>query len=147
MRKYFSSEPKWIWLFIVVLAGLLALGLAILPEVFRRGYALPDITRRGFPAPGTPIGLYILTLITLALFIGVLISLAIERFERLMVILFIAFRLGAVAWEYQLGRHSLWYLAGSVFAHLLVGGLVLLFLSRHPLNRDTIFPDDLDTMD
>lgn len=143
MRKYFTSGSKWVGFFVLLMVGLIALGMAILPEVFRRGYALPDVTRRGFPFPGVPVGLYILTLVTLVLFIGVLISLAVERFERLMVILFVAFRLGAVAWEYQLGRHSLWYLAGSVFAHLLVGGLVLIFLSHHPSRRG-VFPEDLE---
>lgn len=143
MRKYFTSGSKWVGLFVLVIVGLLGLGLAILPEVFRRGYALPDVTWRGFPFPGVPIGLYILTLVALALFVGVLISLAIERFERLMVILFIASRLGAAAWEYQLGRHSLWYLAGSVFAHLLVGSLALIFLSHHPGRRGE-FPEDLE---
>lgn len=127
MRKYFTSDSKWVWLPVLVLVGLLGLGLAILPEVFKRGYA----------APRTPAGLYILSLVTLGLFAGVVIALAVERLERLMVFLFIAFRIGAVAWEYQLGRHSLWYLAGAVFGHLLVGGLVLAFLSgrRAPLPK------------
>jgi len=116
---------------VLVLVGMIALGVAILPEVLKRDYA----------APGTPAGLYIMSLITLSLFVGVLISLAIERFERFMVILFVGFRIGETAWQYQLGRHSLWYLAFSVIAHLLVGTLVLLFLSGHidrrgpPVNR------------
>lgn len=138
MRKILSSGSKWLWLFLLVLVGMLALGLAILPEVFRRGYA----------APRTPAGLYILSLVTLGLFIGVIVTLAIERFERPLVILFIAFRIGAVAWEYQLGRHSLWYLAWSVLIHLLVGGLALIFLSHRPpkelpAGRDTRGEDDL----
>jgi len=110
-----------VWAFVLVLIGLIALGVAILPEVIKRDYA----------APGTPAGLYIMSLITLSLFVGLLISLAIQRFERVMVILFVGFRIGENAWEYQLGRHSLWYLAVSVVAHLLVGSLVLLFLSGH----------------
>lgn len=132
MRKYLSSGSKWVWLFVLVLVALISLGLSILPEVFRRGYALPDITARGFPALGTPVGLYLLNLATLALFVGVLISLALERYERLMVILFVAFRLASVSWNYQLGRHSLWYLGWMVLSHVLVGGLVLAFLSRRP---------------
>lgn len=132
MRKYLSSGSKGVWLFILVLVALLVLGLSILPEIIRRGYALPDITARGFPSLGTPIGLYLLSLVTLAMFVGVVISLIAERFERLMVILFVAFRIATVAWEYQLGRHSLWYLASTVFLHLLVGGLVIGFLSRRP---------------
>ncbi len=122
MRKFLQSGSKWIWLFVMVLVSLLALGLVILPEVLKHDYA----------APGTPAGLYIMSLLTLALFVGVLISLAVERFERLMITLFVAFRIGEVAWEYQLGRHSLWYLAGSVVIHLLVGGLVIVFLTSHP---------------
>ncbi len=109
------------WVIVLVLVGMVALGLVILPEVIKHDYA----------APGTPAGLYIMSLITLVLFIGVLVSLALERGERAMVVLFVAFRIGETAWEYQLGRHSLWYLAGSVFAHLLIGSLVLLFLSGH----------------
>jgi hypothetical protein len=92
---------------------------------------LPEVLKHDYAAPGTPAGLYIMSLITLGLFVGVLVSLAIERFERVMVILFVGFRIGETAWEYQLGRHSLWYLAFSVAAHLLVGSLVLLFLSGH----------------
>jgi hypothetical protein len=125
MRKYLSSGSRWVWVFVILLIGLLLLGLGILPEVLKRNFA----------AYNTPAGLYIVTLITLGLFAGVVISLAIERFERVMVMLFIAFRIGSIAWEYQLGRHSLWYLAGSVITHLLVGGLVILFLSGpHPSN-------------
>jgi hypothetical protein len=85
-----------------------------------------------------PAGIYIMSLINLTLFVGVVLSLAFERFERLMVILFVAFRVGAAAWSYQLGRHSLWYLAGSIIAHLVLGGLVLIFLSgkmRLPKNK------------
>ncbi len=121
MRRFLASGSKWVWVFLLVLIGLIALGIVILPEVLKRNYA----------APGTPAGLYIMSLITLSLFVGLLISLAVERFERVMVILFVGFRIGETAWEYELGRHSLWYLAGSVFAHLLVGSLVLLFLSGH----------------
>ena len=126
MRKFFLSGSRWVWVIVLILAGMITLGVVILPEVLRHDYA----------APNTPAGLYIMSLLTLVLFIGVLISLAIEHFERLMVILFIAFRIGETAWEYQLGRHSLWYLAGSVFAHLLIGSLVLLFLSGHIERRD-----------
>lgn len=74
---------------------------------------------------------------TPGLFAGVVIALAVERLERLMVFLFIAFRSGAAAWEYQLGRRSLWYLAGAVFNQLLVGGRALAFLSgrRAPLPK------------
>ncbi len=125
MRKFLASGSKWVWVFVLVLIGLIALGLVILPEVLKHNYA----------APGTPAGLYIMSLITLSLFVGVLISLALERMERVMVILFIGFRIGETAWEYELGRHSLWYLAVSVFAHLLVGSLVLLFLSGHIQRR------------
>ncbi len=121
MRKFFMSGSRWVWLFVVVLLGLIFLGIAILPEVLKRDYA----------APRTPAGLYILSLITLTLFVGLLISLAIERFERLMVILFVGFRIGEVSWQYQLGRHSLWYMAISVATHILVGAFVLLFLSGH----------------
>jgi hypothetical protein len=121
MRKILTSGSGWVWVFVLVLVGLISLGLVILPEVLKHDYA----------APGTPAGLYIMSLITLGLFVGVLVSLAIERFERVMVILFVGFRIGETAWEYQLGRHSLWYLAFSVAAHLLVGSLVLLFLSGH----------------
>lgn len=121
MRRIFRSGSKWVWVFVLVLVGLLALGAVILPEVFRRGSS----------SPRPPIGLYITSLFTLILFFGVLISLAVERFERLMVTLFVGFRIGEIAWEYQLGRHSLWYLIGSVIAHLLIGSLVLLFLSGH----------------
>jgi hypothetical protein len=116
-----------VWVFVLVLIGLITLGLVILPEVIKHDYA----------APGTPAGLYIMSLITLSLFVGVLISLAIERFERVMVILFVGFRIGETAWEYELGRHSLWYLAVSVFAHLVVGSLVLLFLSGHIEKRSS----------
>ncbi len=119
MRKIMASGSKWVWVFMLLLIGLIVLGVVILPEVIKRNYA----------APGTPAGLYIMSLINLSLFVGVLISLAVERMERVMVILFIGFRIGETAWEFELGRHSLWYLAASVFAHLVVGSLVLLFLS------------------
>jgi hypothetical protein len=118
-NKFLTSSSKWVWVFVLVLIALIVLGLVILPEVLRHDYA----------APRTPAGLYIMTLINLTLFVGVLISLAIERFERIMVILFVSFRIGETAWEYVLGRHSLWYLTISVLAHLVVGSLVLLFLS------------------
>jgi hypothetical protein len=121
MLKFLTSGSRWVWVIVLVLIGMISLGVVILPEVLKHDYA----------APGTPAGLYIMSLITLSLFVGVLISLAIERFERIMVILFVGFRIGETAWEYELGRHSLWYLAASVFAHLLVGSLVLLFLSGH----------------
>jgi hypothetical protein len=49
----------------------------------------------------------------------------------------VGFRIGETAWEYELGRHSLWYLAVSVFAHLVVGSLVLLFLSGHIEKRSS----------
>jgi hypothetical protein len=126
MRKILTSGSKWVWVFILVLIGLIVLGLVILPEVLKHNYA----------APGTPAGLYIMSLLTLTLFVGVLISLAIEHFERVMVILFVGFRIGETAWEYELGRHSLWYLAASVFAYLVVGSLVLLFLSGHIEKRN-----------
>ncbi len=127
MRKFISSGSRWVWVFVLVLIGMIALGIGILPEVLKRNYA----------APGTPAGLYIMSLLTLILFVGVLISLAVERFERTMVILFVGFRIGETAWEYELGRHSLWYLAASVLAHLLIGSLVLLFLSGHIEKRNT----------
>lgn len=126
MRNSFNEGSRWVWLLVLALAALLALGLTILPEVFKRDYV----------APRTPSGLYFLSLLTLALFIGVIVSLAVERLERLMIILFMAFRIGALAWETQLGRHSLWYLAGTVFLHLLVGSLVLIFLSRRPIRKN-----------
>ncbi len=126
MRKFLTSGSKWVWVFILMLVGLLVLGVVILPEVLKRDYA----------APNTPAGLYIMSLITLALFMGLLISLAVERFERLMVILFVGFRIGETAWEYQLGRHSLWYLTVSVLLHLVIGSLVLIFLSHHIEKRD-----------
>ena len=126
MRKFWTSGSKWIWVFILIVVGMIALGLVVLPEVLKHDYA----------APRTPAGLYIMSLITLSLLIGVLISLAVQRFERLMVTLFIAFRIGETAWEYELGRHSLWYLIASVFAHLLVGSLVLIFLSHHIERRE-----------
>lgn len=119
MRKMLSGGSRLVWLFVLVMVALLALGLAILPEVFKRTAA----------RPGSPAGLFVLSLVTLGLFVGVLISLALERWERPMVILFIAFRIGGTAWQYQLGRHSLWYLVGSVFIHLLVGALAIVFLS------------------
>jgi hypothetical protein len=120
MRKYPGSGKRWIWIYALVLAGLLALGFFILPEVFARGYA----------APRTPAGLFALSLVTLLMFLGLLVSLAVGHLERLMIILFVAFRIGEVAWQYQLGRHSLWYLAGFILAHLLVGGLALVFISE-----------------
>lgn len=126
IRNFFASGSKWVWVIVLVLVGMVALGLVVLPEVIKHDYA----------APGTPAGLYIMSLITLALFVGVLVSLALERGERAMVVLFVAFRIGETAWEYQLGRHSLWYLAGSVFAHLVIGSLVLLFLSGHIERRE-----------
>ncbi len=127
MRKFISGGSRWGWVFVLVLIGLIGLGIGIRPEVLKHNYA----------APGTPAGLYIMSLITLSLFVGVLISLAVERFERTMVILFVGFRIGETAWEYELGRHSLWYLAASVLAHLLIGSLVLLFLSGHIEKRNT----------
>jgi hypothetical protein len=126
MYRFLTSGSKWVWVFVLVLICLIVLGLVILPEVLKHDYA----------APGTPAGLYIMSLITLSLFVGVLISLAIERFERIIVILFVGFRIGETAWEYELGRHSLWYLAVSVFTHLVVGSLVLLFLSGHIEKRN-----------
>lgn len=119
MRKMLSGGSRLVWLFVLVMVALLALGLAILPEVFKHTAA----------RPGSPAGLYVLSLVTLGLFVGVLLSLALERFERPMVILFIAFRIGETAWQYELGRHSLWYLVGSVVIHLLVGSLAIVFLS------------------
>jgi hypothetical protein len=121
MRKYLVSGSRFVWVSVLLLVALLALGVTILPEVLKHDYA----------APGMPAGVYIMSLINLALFVGVVISLAFERFERLMVFMFVAFRIGSIAWSYQLGRHSLWYLAGSIIAHLVVGGLVLIFLSGH----------------
>jgi hypothetical protein len=126
MFKFLTNGSKWMWVFVLVLIGLIVLGLVILPEVLKNDYA----------APRTPAGLYIMSLITLSLFVGVLISLAIERFERVMVILFVGFRIGETAWEYELGRHSLWYLTVSVLVHLVVGSLVLLFLSGHIEKRN-----------
>lgn len=137
MRNFLTSGSKWVWLFVLVLVSLLALGVAILPEVLKHDYA----------APRTPAGLYIMSLITLALFVGVIISLALERFERPMVIFFVAFRIGEVAWEYELGRHSLWYLAMSVLIHLVVGGGVLLFLSGHIDRRELRNNKDQDKLD
>lgn len=119
MRRYLASGSRFVWVFVLALVGLLALGVAVLPDVLRYDYA----------APRTPAGVYIMSLINLVLFVGVVISLVFERFERLMVILFVGFRVGAVAWSYQIGRHSLLYLIGSVVAHLVIGGLVLVFLS------------------
>jgi hypothetical protein len=127
MRDFFSSGSKWMWIIVLLLAAMISLGLVILPEVLKHDYA----------APGTPAGLYIMSLLTLVLFIGVLISLALERGERAMVVLFVAFRIGETAWEYQLGRHSLWYLTVSVLVHLLIGSLVLVFLSGHIERRDS----------
>lgn len=121
MSKFFTGGSRWVWILVIGLVGLILLGVAILPEVLKRDYA----------APRTPAGLYMLSLVTLALFVGLLVSLAVERFERLMVILFVGFRIGEVTWQYQLGRHSLWYLAISVLTHLVVGTLVLLFLSGY----------------
>lgn len=121
-----TFRSRWVWLLVLLLGSLLALGAAVLPEVLKRDYA----------APRTPAGLYIMSLLTLALLVGVLITLALERFERPMIVLFVAFRIGETAWEYELGRHSEWYLAISVILHLLIGGLVLLFLSGHIERRD-----------
>lgn len=131
MRRFLASGSKWFWLFVLVLAGLISLGFAILPEALKGDYATSRI----------PAGLYIMGLVTLSLFVGLLISVAVERFERLMVILFVGFRIGVTAWEYQLGRHSLWYLAFSVAAHLVIGTLVLLFLSG-PFNRRALPPSE-----
>ncbi len=121
MFKFQASGSKWVWVFVLVMIGLIVLGLVILPEVLKRDYT----------ALGTPAGLYIMSLINLILFVGVVISLAIEHFERVMVILFVGFRIGETAWEYELGRHSLWYLAVSVLLYLIAGSLALLFLSGH----------------
>jgi hypothetical protein len=118
-------------LLVLVLAGLISIGFVILPEFMKREYVTSQV----------PAGLYIASLVTLSLFVGLLISVAIERFERLMVILFVGFRIGVTAWEYQLGRHSLWYLAFSVAAHIVIGALVLLFLSG-PFKRRTPPPNE-----
>ncbi len=126
MYKFLTSGSKWVWVFVLVLISLIVLGLVVLPVVLKHDYA----------APRTPAGLYIMTLITLTLFVGVLISLAVERFERIMVILFVGFRIGETAWEYELGRHSLWYLSVSVLIHLIVGSAVLVFLSGHIEKRN-----------
>lgn len=131
MSKFLAVGSKWFWLFVLVLVGLISLGFVILPEFLEREYAASTI----------PAGLYVVSLVTLSLFVGLLISVAIERFERLMVILFVGFRIGVTAWEYQLGRHSLWYLAFSVAAHLVIGTLVLLFLSG-PFNRRALPPSE-----
>jgi hypothetical protein len=134
IRNFLTDGSRWVWLLVLLLVSLLALGLVFLPEVLKGDYA----------APRTPAGLYIMSLLTLALIIGMLISLAVERFERPMVILFIAFRIGENAWEYELGRHSEWYLAVSVILHLLIGGAVLLFLSGHIERRDNKRQPDTD---
>ncbi len=126
MLRFLQSGSRWVWVVVLVLIGLISLGIVVLPEVLKRNYA----------APGTPAGLYIMSLITLSLFVGVLISLAVERFERVMVILFVGFRIGETAWEYELGRHSLWYLSVSVLIHLVVGSAVLVFLSGHIEKRN-----------
>jgi hypothetical protein len=99
MRKYLASGSRFVWVSVLALVGLLILGIMILPEVLKYDYA----------APGMPAGVYIMSLINLGLFV--------------------AFRVGAIAWSYQMGRHSLWYLIGSVIAHLVIGALVLAFLS------------------
>lgn len=71
------------------------------------------------------------------------ISLFVERHERLMVLLFIALRIAVEIWQYLLGRHSLVYLIGTALAHLLVGALVLLFFSgRMRLPPGQIGPDE-----
>ena len=121
MRKYLASGSRFVWVSVLTLIGLLILGITILPEVLKYDYA----------APGMPAGVFIMSLINLGLFVLVVLSLAFERFERLMIFLFVAFRIGAIAWSYQIGRHSLWYLVLSVLAHLVIGGLVLIFLSGH----------------
>ncbi len=126
MFKFLTEGSKWVWVFVLVLISLIVLGLVVLPVVLKHDYA----------APRTPAGLYIMTLITLSLFVGLLISLAIERFERIMVILFVGFRIGETAWEYELGRHSLWYLSVSVLIYLVVGSAVLVFLSGHIAKRN-----------
>lgn len=125
MRKILTSESRWVWLFVLLLAGLLALGLMIMPAVLEGGYA----------APGLPAGLYVMNLLTLALFLGVLVALAVGYWQRFMIILFVAVRIGEVAWQYGVGRHSLWYLAGSIVAHLIICGLVLACIQNGQCRR------------
>jgi hypothetical protein len=121
MFKLITNGSKWVWVFVLVFVGLIVLGIVLLPEVLEHDYA----------APGTPAGLYIMSLINLILFAAILVSLAVERFERIMVLLFVSFRIGETAWEYALGRHSFWYLIVSVLVFLVAGSLAMLFLSRH----------------
>ncbi|HEX9019546.1 MAG TPA: hypothetical protein VF806_10175 [Anaerolineaceae bacterium] len=130
MRAFLSSWSKWVWVLVLLLGSLLALGVALLPTVLQQELEVVEMLR-------TPAALYIISLLNLVLIIGVLISLVVERFERPMVILFVAFRIGATTWEYELGRHSDWYLAISILLYLLIGGAVLVFLSGHIQRRDT----------
>lgn len=129
MREYLSGGSKWIWIFVLVLMSLLALGIALLPTALTQENELGEPLR-------TPIALYIASLLNLVLIIGVLITLVLERFERPMVVLFVAFRIGETTWEYDMGRHSAWYLVILILLHLLVGGAVLVFLSGHIQRRD-----------
>lgn len=143
MFRILRAGSAWLWLFVLALVGLLVLGLAILPETLQEGYSLTEIPFTHPLVPGIPVGLYLLSLFSLLLFIGLVVSLFLERYERPMVVLFIAARLAVIAWQYLLGRHSLLYLIGTAAAHLVIGGLVLLFFSnRLRLPPSQIGPDE-----
>ncbi len=129
MHKAFKAGTRWVLVLVIMLVGLLAVGIAILPEVFRRGYLVPEIVLNTTTLTALPAGYYVLSLFTLLLFAGVVIALFLERFEVPMMVAFIAFRLAAEAWQYQLGRESLFYLIASIAGHVIVGGLVLYFFS------------------
>lgn len=128
-RELFSGGSRWLWVLVLALVSLLVLGLALLPTVLEDAAELSGPLR-------APAGLYVISLVNLALLIAAVVSLIFERFERPAVVLFVAFRVAVTAWEYVLGRHSEWYLIISVLLYLLVGGAVLLFLSGHIQRRD-----------
>ena len=128
-RELVSGGSQWLWVLVLALVSLLLLGIALLPTVLEDAAEISGPLR-------APAGLYVLSLVNLALMIATVVSLILERFERPAVVLFVGFRVATTAWEYEMGAHSEWYLIISVLLYLLVGGAVLVFLSGHIQRRD-----------
>lgn len=129
MRKVLKAGTRWVLVLMLAMLGLLAVSVAILPEIFRQAQFLPPALLDDAPIRPMPPVYYILSLLTLLAFLGVVVALFIERFERVTVAVFVALRMAVEIWQYIMGRHSLVYLVGTLLAHLLVGGLVLWFFS------------------